>query len=384
VGIAGAINWDAEKAFKDLLFLDILRGKHSTGVAQMYGAKDRRTFRIFKEVGNAVDVMAMPGFVEVMKPKSRIFLGHNRFATKGAINVENAHPFEFENVIGAHNGTLYSYYNMHNAKDYSVDSQALYSELNENGVESMWGKVNGAAALTWIDKKTNTINLLRNKERPLYYVYANKGKTLLWASEDWMLYVAAGRNGIELDGKPYLLPVNELHTFNVGEFDADGVTLERKAVAPYVAPKYTYSYKPAGTSSDSWEKAGEEYLTKEGVRVGGEIEFEVELIKDSKVNGLNKVTVIGQTLKGTPIRIWNLDEGSNEDVVDKMTLLEGAVFSGNVLMSSSSGLVVAHKDIKFTGYTVDDILEAEEELKAKGGKVFWLNGRNLRKGVSGG
>ncbi|WP_236489813.1 hypothetical protein, partial [Escherichia coli] len=80
-----------------------------------------------------------------------------------------------------------------------MDSQAAFSELNQNGVASLWGKLNGAAALTWIDKTDNTVNFLRNKERPLWFTTANKGRTLVWASEFWMIHVACGRQDLKLD-----------------------------------------------------------------------------------------------------------------------------------------------------------------------------------------
>ena len=94
---------------------------------------------------------------------------------------ENAHPFEFSHIIGAHNGSLNSQYNLFEQDKYDVDSQAAFSELNQNGVTSLWGKLNGAADLTWIDKRDNTVHFLRNKERPLWFATANKGRTLIWA-----------------------------------------------------------------------------------------------------------------------------------------------------------------------------------------------------------
>jgi len=359
IGVAGAVDWKSEKMFKDLLILDILRGKHSTGVASMYGAKGARQFRVAKDSLNAVDFMDTKAFTNVMAPKSRILLGHNRAATRGAITTQNAHPFEFEHIMGVHNGTLTSYYNMHNSKDYQVDSQALYSELNENGVISMWGKLNGAAALAWIDKRNNTLNFLRNKERKLYYAFANKGKTVVWASEEWMIYVAAGRNGVALDDNQHFeLPINEHFTFNVGEIDTDVVTMERNRVAPYVAPLWT-SQSDVHTLKAEHENEVKKHLTKEGIKVGEEVEFEVDLIKDFLQASNQKANVLGVSLKGTPVRLWSMDVDKYQEIIDDMAGINGGVFSGIVKFSTESGLILGHESVAFTGYTVGDLLEAQ-------------------------
>ena len=43
---------------------------------------------------------------EARQERSRTFLGHVRFATAGALTVENTHPFEQERRLFAHNGVL--------------------------------------------------------------------------------------------------------------------------------------------------------------------------------------------------------------------------------------------------------------------------------------
>jgi predicted glutamine amidotransferase len=43
---------------------------------------------------------------EARRERSRTFLGHVRFATAGALTIENTHPFEQERRLFAHNGVL--------------------------------------------------------------------------------------------------------------------------------------------------------------------------------------------------------------------------------------------------------------------------------------
>jgi len=130
-------------------------------------------------------------------------IGHNRFRTQGEVDKNSAHPFEFENVIGAHNGTCAQHITrpMFNSAQYEIDSQRIFSQLNHDGdVKNLWGMMEDtqycAAALTWWDKRTNSLNIVRNGQRPLHFALAKTTKTLFWASEAWMLRIALGRAGV--------------------------------------------------------------------------------------------------------------------------------------------------------------------------------------------
>lgn len=205
VGAAGMLGDKEEKAFITLLQLDTIRGPHSTGVLVVNTHKHAT---VHKELGTPWDLMDSRKFEKAMNGVNNVLLGHNRYATKGAINVANAHPFVFNNVIGAHNGTLVSQFHLDDYKDFDVDSENIYHHMNNNGVEDTIAKLNGAFALTWYDKEEHTINFIRNSQRPLYYTFSKDRKTLFWASEEWMLNVALGRNGVEHNG---VLSSAEMH-----------------------------------------------------------------------------------------------------------------------------------------------------------------------------
>lgn len=376
VGMAGDISFKEEKVFKDLLMLDVIRGKHSTGIASMHKLGNELKTGIVKDKLNAVDFMDLKSFSELMAKKHYILMGHNRWATKGAIVQENAHPFEFSKVIGAHNGSLFSQYNLFEQDKYAVDSQAAFSELNQNGVASLWGKLNGAAALAWIDKEDKTINFLRNKERPLWYTTANKGRTLIWASEFWMIHVACGRQDVKLDEAPREVQVNTHYKFVLPETQKDVVECITAKVEPYVAPKWESTYY--GNSYRSW---GEEdkWLDQEGVNSGDFVEFTVDVIKDYVTNGINYVDVTGKTLKGTPIRFANVRLDTHEDMITDMWGEEGMVFTAKVSYSGQVGLYLSIYSADKCYYTLEDLEEAsivegkkEEELP-KGVKFHKFN-----------
>lgn len=135
---------------------------------------------------------------------NRAIIGHNRYATTGGVSKASAHPFEFPTLVGVHNGTLNSKYKYDDTNLYTVDSQAFYHQVDKTGIRDAVGKTTGAYCFVWWDKEEETINFLRNKERPLWMVYTVDGKTLFWASELWMLEGILGRNGIACEEAYFL------------------------------------------------------------------------------------------------------------------------------------------------------------------------------------
>lgn len=205
VGVA-AINGKAlsdrgVKVFKHLLYLDVLRGEHSTGICMV---DTNKNVKLHKHLGPPSKDETFSNN-EIFSSTGNVFnpivlIGHNRYATKGEVNVENAHPFvtQDENIIGAHNGTVYNYILDRIGKNpFETDSEFIYNSIAERGLKETVKYLDGGAyALTWWNKEENTINILRNNERPLYI--AKSGGAIVWASEKWMIDVASSRVGCEV------------------------------------------------------------------------------------------------------------------------------------------------------------------------------------------
>ena len=206
VGVAGRIWANEEKALKTLLILDSVRGTDSTGAA--FISKMEADVRVAKHLGDPFQLFDSKRFEDTMKGSHRAIIGHNRFATQGAINSKNAHPFEFDTLVGAHNGTLTNKWRLEDNTKFAVDSENLFHHIEKNGLRNAMDIALGAWALVWWDKIEGTMNFLRNNQRPLFLAYTKKGDTLFWASESWMLQVAVPRHNLDL-GDIWELPVDQ-------------------------------------------------------------------------------------------------------------------------------------------------------------------------------
>ena len=196
VGIAGNLLYQDEFTMKRLLLFDYFRGEHSTGMAAI---RTGGQAVIAKIDSNPINLFDMGQFKAALNgANSRAFIGHNRQATRGAVNTANAHPFQVDHIIGAHNGTLdYQSVNRLEAElgeKFAVDSLALIAGIAKLGIEKTIklcteGKdaKDGAWAIVWYDQNDGTLNFLRNQHRPLFYAFEVGFKRMFWASEWWMI-----------------------------------------------------------------------------------------------------------------------------------------------------------------------------------------------------
>lgn len=193
-GVAGLITPNVEKTLRALLVFDSVRGEHSTGAAFISRYMDPL---IAKAVGNPFELFDHHQFNKGMGRINRAIIGHNRYATVGDVTRFNAHPFEYGHIVGAHNGTLKNKHKFEEGHTFKVDSQALLNHIAVKGIEDAIGIADGAWALVYWNAQDETLNFLRNKERPLLGCFSEDNNTLFWASEAWMLSVALSRNNIK-------------------------------------------------------------------------------------------------------------------------------------------------------------------------------------------
>lgn len=290
VGVSGDLEFDDEGLIKRLLVLDYFRGPHSTGFASV---KNNGETSVVKIASHPMDLFDSKSFEKALSGyNSQVFMGHNRYATIGKINATNAHPFEFGDIIGTHNGTLdnESWKRLEEAlgRPTSVDSEAIFACIDKIGIEKTVSlmqegrtKEKGAWALVWTDAKDGTINFLRNKHRPLWYAFSEKCNKIIWASEHPMIYSAA-----EMSKTDYPLWANksrdQIWSFNEdwwyslsledlikGGKDRPKMKVkELKGISP---PAYDSSVKPPFRSGNQGERNGK--TTTSTIYSGNVVEF---------------------------------------------------------------------------------------------------------------
>jgi len=247
VGVFGSLTFGWVNTFRDLLFVDQLRGMDSTGVlvASVNGQS-----LIHKAVGgvtkwqDSLDYNTdFQMYTFGMGLNANLLLGHNRKATMGAITEENAHPHRVKSIVGVHNGTLdWSSMSGFVAYKQQSDSLCLFSEIAEKGVEHAYEKTRGAMALVWWDMSNQTLYMLRNSDRPLWVYYDPKQDVMAWSSEKWMLEICTDRNKITMDPEATFkeLPINELFSFRFRPQRDKGkqLSLRNRTLTPVKAHGY--------------------------------------------------------------------------------------------------------------------------------------------------
>ena len=123
-----------------------------------------------------------------------LLMGHNRFPTMGGISYEGTHPFEFEHLVGAHNGTLISY-ELERLDSYDrceTDSEQMFYEMNRvmggdtedfKTVPHVIKGLYGAKAMSWWNKKEKVLSFYRNQQRPLWFCQAKDSSHTFWSSD---------------------------------------------------------------------------------------------------------------------------------------------------------------------------------------------------------
>jgi len=169
------------------------RGKDSIGY---YNEIDKIPFekRVYKKMGQCSDVFIPEHHWE----PSNLFIGHLRAATKGAVNLENAHPFIYGDIIGCHNGTLKNWeilkqeYNLDD--DVNMDSKIFFNYFSMYNDFKILEEFEGAANVLWVDKKQpRKLFVFKHKERTLF-------RGLITKKKEKIMYISSTEKGLKAIG----------------------------------------------------------------------------------------------------------------------------------------------------------------------------------------
>lgn len=207
-GLAGMIGLGVQNvdlsAMRTLLFASATRGVDATGFLQGAIRHKGPVYEIDKSNMNVISHLSYNDIkgnnpAKIMETVGDTFyLAHLRAGTRGDMSPEAAHPYEFDNLVGMHNGTLQSPEFQHETL---TDSYLLFEKMDVEGIEETLKalpKDNNAYALVMLDRKTNEIVITRNEKRTLYYCYNKARSVLYYASEVCFLRFMADRHGLNI------------------------------------------------------------------------------------------------------------------------------------------------------------------------------------------
>lgn len=200
VGAAGSIYEPQKNTLKLLMYMNYLRGVHSIGINMVidppYALQDKETpeLVVIKSLGHTENIYdEHPNYFDMqdnIKGNVRYAMVHNRHATIGNVNIKNAHPFEFEDITGMHNGTI-TKQGLEMIPDhqfFDTDSEAIFHNIQQDGPDAIIPKLWGAYALIWYDNRDQSIYFIRNSQRPLNYQMTPSG--IFWSSDPDFLDLA--------------------------------------------------------------------------------------------------------------------------------------------------------------------------------------------------
>lgn len=279
----------------NMLRIDSIRGMDSTGV---FGVTSKGQVDWKKGDGDGylfTNTINWAEFRRKMIRDYQIVIGHNRKATRGEISAENAHPFTQKHITLVHNGTVW---NSKSIKDVDVDSEAIAYALADHNAPEALKKLNGAFALVWYDKKDKTLNLVRNKERPLCLIEYDD----MWvvsSEANLALWLTGRENEIPVTNGVRSLPTDKILTFTLGALDKAPTELSYEEYKYYTPPAEVTVVAPIGATYNKPNSTQMSWPAQHRIRSRGLVTgdpFKFKLISyDDAVRGM------GRCLLGHPI-----------------------------------------------------------------------------------
>ncbi len=273
---------------KSMMILTSLRGIDSTGICAVpERGKKEEVIRTVGSFGPILNSERGAAFMANAYRNAIGLFGHGRYATKGGIKVENAHPFVEGDWVLVHNGTIWS--GADPTAEMEVDSHVLCAKINELGMKAALESITGAYAIIAYNRTTQELFAARNDQRPLHW-WEDTGTTYVMSEYESLQFVldradrfhanAYGMKTVQEFKPKKIYRWTPQHGFQI-DGDVGEKTIHRpapKEVAPIGPKPVTYLHAPSGAAlkptselvSTALHKQGEpiEFYVSEIGRVG--------------------------------------------------------------------------------------------------------------------
>ena len=352
--------------FRDLIVIDTVRGFDSTGIfgAKARNKKNKSSSYIHKcAITGAAYAKEYKGIINSTIRDFQYVIGHNRWATVGRVNASNAHPFRHGKIVGAHNGTLYNKLELDPKSKFSTDSEALIARMDEVGEEEALMEANGALAVAWFNSDTGKLNIVRNKERPLFFSVHNKMNLVVIASELSFIKAAYSRNSVNPEDPD--IDHWDLSSGHIISFSPDNPkewsSKEIELSAP-VKVSYVNHTNNASNSQKDRESTSDRLLDEKGLAHGDFVEVKWDSWTNYQHGIFGKLEGL---ITGSKIPI--VCHGVNPN--DKKKYLDEAM-ACKINFMSTSGVVHTHpKDMKDLASVSSVIVPYQKKEKEDSGKA---------------
>lgn len=225
-----------KQVFLGMLLLNSFRGAHSTGVAGILKSGDVDVMKVLGHPFELNKWKAAEEFYGRLEKRYWGLIGHGRLATQGEIKIQNAHPFWHKGLTLVHNGTLSNFETLQKdlGTSFEVDSELVCYMVSEFGLEEALKHIRGAYTLVFADSRDNSINMVRNHERPLVVGTYNYPDRLAFASERHVLKWAAEKGHS-------MKEIADLPVLEWRKYTRNGVKMEvtKTTIKPYASQHYT-------------------------------------------------------------------------------------------------------------------------------------------------
>ena len=253
-------NSDRRKFIENAAIAGTVRGDDGAGVFIVkHKMEEAETADWVKVASDGYSLVCNKHYQEKLGIQSKIeniraVIGHNRSATMGNVDTDNAHPFQEGPITLVHNGTLHTTWELpqsmtdlkKDGQEVEVDSHVIAHNLaTATDPADVIKLLDGAFVLIWHDARDHSINVVRNDKRPLHFAPTACEDTILIASEAEMLHWLAKRNNFNIGGIVFPNP-GQLLKF------LPGAKAPEVREVPLYVPRYNYgrSHSYSGWSSE--------------------------------------------------------------------------------------------------------------------------------------